>query len=1102
MIQYCNVCSKKILRHSYQLKCSSCSCLVHLKCLPSVKRDDPLYTERHQNTWFCTKCIDSTLPFANIIDDDEFISTINSNQFYFVKQCIKDLNSNNFMLEDPPDIDPNDLLNENDPDVHFYGADSNLYTPSNFYNADTLEHKLKELTFEHHKGFSLLHHNIRSIPSNLSKLTSYLALLHLKPTIIGISETWLTSDNKDRYFIPEYSSVHLCRPKKRGGGVSLFIKNGINFKYRSDLEYSTPDIECIFIEIDKNELGSEKNILIGITYRPPGRDILAFNEILNDQLDQIKKSNTYNYLLGDFNINLLSSNNHPPTAQFVDSMYANFHLPLINKPTRVAEHSMTLIDNIFFNGSSKLDTFAGILFTDISDHFPIFCVSNIIKHENPSDEYFYKRSYCPMNMTKFQNNLNNLEWSTIINDTDPQSSFTAFHNTLSTIHNKAFPLKRIKKGYINRKPWLSSAFKNSIRTKNVLFYKSKINPSLRTTYTTYRNRLNSLLHKAEREHIKQLLDNHKNNLARSWQIIKDVININRSNSTLPKEFLINNRLVSNNQLIADSFNEFYINLGASLSSKNTCNDSPMKYMNNPNNKSIFLFPTDESEVKSILIDLKPNSSGWDDLPGRIFRDNSGALMKPLIHVINLSLSKGVFPSELKIAKVIPLFKGNEKNLLKNYRPISLLPVLSKIFEKIMYKRLSSFIDINQLLYKLQFGFRKKHSTNTALIILMDKITSELEKGNFVLGVFLDYSKAFDCVNHAILLQKLHYYGIRGIALEWFRSYLSSRKQFVMFNGIKSVYKDVQCGVPQGSVLGPILFLLYINDIVNVSDVLFPILFADDSNVFISGNNIDTIIQSMNAELEKLMVWLSINKLSLNIGKTNYMIFSPPRKKPLATNPVIIRGTEIKQISETKFLGVVVDDKLSWKNHINYISRKISRGIGIILKARKFLPKSYLLSLYSSFIYPYYDYCIEVWGKASNIVLSKLIKLQKKAIRIISFKPSRDPTEPLFNSLEILPLNKIYLYKVGIYMFKLNNNLLPEICIDMFTKNSNIHNYSTRTRNCFHIPKIKTNLCKNSIRFQGAIVGNLFMKNINSNCTIPTYKYRVKNFLRNTILIGL
>ena len=250
-----------------------------------------------------------------------------------------------------------------------------------------------------------------------------------------------------------------------------------------------------------------------------------------------------------------------------------------------------------------------------------------------------------------------------------------------------------------------------------------------------------------------------------------------------------------------------------------------------------------------------------------------------------------------MAKVVPIYKGDCKNLISNYRPVSVLPVFfSKILERLLYNRLLAFLNKHNLLYKYQFGFREKLSTDTALIILIDKITSALNDGDTVLGVFLDFSKAFDCVNHSILLQKLEHLGIRGVALEWFRSYLNKREQYVCYNGTVSSKTEVTCGVPQGSILGPLLFLIYINYIANVSTVLFLIIFADDTNAFISGKNTAELIRQMNEELEKLVIWLEVNKLKLNIKKTHFIIFS-------TTKQTITEQLCIKQVDNTKFLGV-------------------------------------------------------------------------------------------------------------------------------------------------------------------------------------------------------
>jgi hypothetical protein len=449
---------------------------------------------------------------------------------------------------------------------------------------------------------------------------------------------------------------------------------------------------------------------------------------------------------------------------------------------------------------------------------------------------------------------------------------------------------------------------------------------------------------------------------------------------------------------------------------------------------------------------------------------------------------------MKIANVVPLFKSGCPMLFNNYRPVSLLPTLSKVFEKIMYNRVLDFLNEMKILFDLQFGFRKLHSTYMALMILMDKITKLLDNGDYIVGIFLDFSKAFDTVDHNILLKKLHFYGIRGTCLTWFQSYLTNRVQFVTYNNVKSVTKNIVCGVPQGSILGPLLFLVYINDLCLVCKHSIPLLFADDTNLFINGQDLTLMSSVINKELADISQWLKVNKLSLNIDKTKFMIFTRKKKASHEIN-LYIDNKSLSETNVSKFLGVLIDNKLNWKQHIAYVAGKVSRGIGIIIKARQYLPKDCLKTLYYSFIYPYLIYCNHIWGSTYQSSLSKLTTLQKKAVRIISHSTRRSPSEPLFLKLSLLNLKKINFFLIGMFMFRTYKKAVPDVFDGFFKHNREFHTHDTRTMNCLHIPSVRSDLSKTGIRFQGANVWNHILKaDLNLDTSELSFKLSLKKYL--------
>lgn len=381
-----------------------------------------------------------------------------------------------------------------------------------------------------------------------------------------------------------------------------------------------------------------------------------------------------------------------------------------------------------------------------------------------------------------------------------------------------------------------------------------------------------------------------------------------------------------------------------------------------------------------------------------------------------------------------------------------------------------------------------------MIYLVDEISKSIDSGDCVLGLYLDFTKAFDTVNHDILLRKLEHYGIRDIALRWLASYLDRREQFVEFNNVASERAFIRCGVPQGSILGPLLFLLYINDLPNVSSLLFGLLFADDSNMFMSGRSPDELIRKTNLEINKILKWLQINKLTLNIKKTHFMIFRSTRKKLSITEKLLINGQEIELVQFTKFLGIYIDSRLTWGKHIDYIKGKVARSIGILCKARKYLNKTTLMTLYYSFVYPCLSYCAEVWGNTYNSYLDPLFRLQKKSIRIITNSPKFCRTTELFKQCDVLSLRNIYLLSIQMFMYKYYQGILPNIFRAFFALNSTVHSYNTRQLQTYHAPIARLSQTTKFIRYVGVKTHAIFCPDVSYCCSYHCYKKEIRKRL--------
>ena len=390
----------------------------------------------------------------------------------------------------------------------------------------------------------------------------------------------------------------------------------------------------------------------------------------------------------------------------------------------------------------------------------------------------------------------------------------------------------------------------------------------------------------------------------------------------------------------------------------------------------------------------------------------------------------------------------------------------------MHLQIYDYFTNKNLLYKSQYGFRSKHSTEFAALELVDRLIKQMDENKVPLNVYLDLSKAFDTLDHEILLYKLKYYGFDNLSLKLMKSYMTERKQFVIINETMSEFLDIKTGVPQGSVLGPLLFLIYLNDLPHSSSCFHPVVYADDTTLnttlnYFYVNDISNIDVGINTELSKVQDWLKVNKLSLNVKKTKAMVFHTAKRKVVLPK-LKLDGNEIEIVDEFNFLGFLIDKHLTWKNHINFISKKISKSIGMMCRLKHFLPKHILLTIYNSLILPHINYGILLWGYKAD----KLSNLQKKAVRIISDTKYNAHTDPLFKTLKILKASHLCALHELKFCFKLENNILPDYFKEnFFIKNRSVHRYNTRNLNQYQLPKIKHSFAKNCVRYRIPLIFN-------------------------------
>lgn len=887
------------------------------------------------------------------------------------------------------------------------------------------------------------HLNVRSLNNKADDLQILLDSFELSFDFVMISESWLSGS----FHLPSFSTFAVNRDASRGGGVCIFVNKSIECE-------SLPELCCMSSAVEVVSVLAN-NTVYSVFYRPPSGDVDLFFEYMESYIS-FASAHQYDVIIsGDFNIDMMSNS---VNAVDFDVLLRSFGFSIVTKlPTRITTTSETMLD-LFITNINNSVVHSGVICCDLSDHMGIYLFS---RNKQPRSKHLRTpmvQYITPNALEQFYSEMSRTSWNYVFNETDADAAYEKFLSKFCVVYNRHFPLKKKRTMKKIRKPWISNELHARIKQKNKLYntYIASKSAHLFQEFKNYRNKLTSDIRNARRRYYENEFENSFRHPDKLWKKIRSL----DVNFVEDKHFdkIIHKGEVYTGEKLAEAFSLYY---ARDHSTSPHSHDSPIARCSS----TLFLEPVREREVIDTFSELS-NSTSCDlnNIQIRPVKYVIDVICAPLTHIFNLCLKTATFPSAMQIAKVIVLYKKGDKNDFGNYRPISILPVFSKCLEKLILKRIDRFLQAHNIITDSQFGFRKNRSTEIALLHQKEYILDKLEKKKFVLGIFVDFTKAFDCIVHSILFRKLDLYGIRGHALALIKSYLSHRKQYVQISNFQSRTRDIIAGVPQGSILGPLLFNIYINDITNIDYQSKFIIYADDTTILLSADTHNELSLRGNNVLGKLELWTNENALSVNVNKTKAIIFNSRNKKPDTLVNLQYKSQAVEMVNSIKTLGVYFTQHMQWNDHINSILLKASKAVGIVWRHKSILPLKAKLAIYNALFLSHLNYCMLVWGTTTKTNLRKISPLHNKILRLIYNLPYRHTTQHLFNEHEIMNVFNLYSYRL-LRNYKIEQKRRLSTITELASMMRYEPKYPHRHQPHWILPRTRTNYGQQKITYQ-------------------------------------